>query len=667
MKKQIHIFVALLAILFITISASAQGEWKWANCWSGTGGNPTDYYNSIVKTSFDEEGNIYVFGQMAGQLTFNGSPFMFISNPQVYGSTNRSSLLAKFDTLGNMLWYKVVKSSESVECYPFWMEVKDDKVFISGNLSLDDVDNYTTVGEVWLYYFDTLITGQQVHAIPAEQRIPPYKSGRYTYFATFDLNGNLLDNHFVASFSRKIYTGGLRAEYGLCQAALNYSPFHIDRDGNTFVYAKLSYEGLESDPYTLIVDGDTNKKYDIYLPGNVEPYGRSLFNVMMYKFSPDWELLYAKPMVHHTEGVATSWELSYDSVNTHYVLYIQGMSFDEDDNMYISGYLSLELCGDNGGDLHQYPIHIYWDSTNYSTIQDITSSNLMGYIVKYNINGEVQWSNQIFTRGNDYVSARASFAGCCMSDGNIFVLGQGSYKDEGNGLVYFDEESNPLQRYQQSTTNQTFFVRYNAQTGSYLNQGVVPAINALTGLSPTVLNNRVFSCANILPNRKIYQWDKEGEFIQAIDFNVSGSTKNSSVLANNQGNLLYSVNTTASISFANGVSAYCPAGQSSAVFALYHDPEFATPYVGISEYDGPKPEVRLWPNPATDKITIESEEEFPIVSVSVADMQGTILALLPVNDVRCTLNVHNLAPGTYIAHVQTKAGVSDVKFVVVRN
>ncbi|MBO6080418.1 MAG: T9SS type A sorting domain-containing protein, partial [Bacteroidales bacterium] len=161
-------------------------------------------------------------------------------------------------------------------------------------------------------------------------------------------------------------------------------------------------------------------------------------------------------------------------------------------------------------------------------------------------------------------------------------------------------------------------------------------------------------------------WDKEGEFIQAIDFNVSGSTKNSSVLANNQGNLLYSVNTTASISFANGVSAYCPAGQSSAVFALYHDPEFAQPYVGIPEYDGPEPEVRLWPNPATDKITIESEEEFPVKSVSIADMQGQLLAILPVNDVRCTLNVHKLAPGTYIAHVETKAGVVDRKFVVGR-
>jgi hypothetical protein len=111
---------------------------------------------------------------------------------------------------------------------------------------------------------------------------------------------------------------------------------------------------------------------------------------------------------------------------------------------------------------------------------------------------------------------------------------------------------------------------------------------------------------------------------------------------------------------------YSP-GLSSAVIALYHNPEFTQPYVGVPEYDGPKPEVRLWPNPATDKITIESEEGFPIISVSVADMQGTILTLLPVNDVRCTLNVHNLAPGTYIAHVETKAGISDVKFVVGRN
>ena len=140
-----------------------------------------------------------------------------------------------------------------------------------------------------------------------------------------------------------------------------------------------------------------------------------------------------------------------------------------------------------------------------------------------------------------------------------------------------------------------------------------------------------------------------------------------SLIANEDGNLLVNFRANAPVYFDNNVSVNCPSSQSSAVFALYHNSEFSTPYVGIPEHDGPKPEVRLWPNPATVKITIESEEVFPIVSVAVADMQGTILTLLPVNDVRCTLNVHNLAPGTYLAHVQTKAGISDVKFVVVRS
>ena len=51
-------------------------------------------------------------------------------------------------------------------------------------------------------------------------------------------------------------------------------------------------------------------------------------------------------------------------------------------------------------------------------------------------------------------------------------------------------------------------------------------------------------------------------------------------------------------------------------------------------------------------------------SVAITDMQGQLLAILPVNDVRCTLNVRTLAPGTYIAHINTRAGNTERKFVV---
>ena len=52
MKKQLSLFVATLATLFITLSASAQGEWKWANYWTGNDDplNSTNPYNYIVRT-----------------------------------------------------------------------------------------------------------------------------------------------------------------------------------------------------------------------------------------------------------------------------------------------------------------------------------------------------------------------------------------------------------------------------------------------------------------------------------------------------------------------------------------------------------------------------------------------------------------------------------------
>ena len=60
--KKLQIIIALLATLFSFLAASAQGEWKWANYWSGNGGTANEYYNQIVKTALDEAGNIYVFG-----------------------------------------------------------------------------------------------------------------------------------------------------------------------------------------------------------------------------------------------------------------------------------------------------------------------------------------------------------------------------------------------------------------------------------------------------------------------------------------------------------------------------------------------------------------------------------------------------------------------------
>ena len=677
MKKRLSLFVATLATLFITLSASAQGEWKWAHWWSGTGGEPGLLYNYVSKTAFDEDGNVYIWGVMGGQPTFNGSTFLFINNPQVYGLSRRTSLLTKFDSLGNMLWYKVVKSKER-ECYSHWMEVKDNKVYISGNLSIGDVDHDVST---WLYYFDTLITASQAHAIPEDQRLPPYKPGVYTYFATFDLDGNLLDNHFVNALTREYVGGDIRGEEPLCLPGLGCAPVHVDNGGNTYVFTKLFYNGDESDPYTIQIYGDTNKEYDIYLPGTVNLTQSALYTGMMYKFSPSWELLYAKPMVEHTEGIATSWALVGDSVNQLYRLYIQGLSFDESDNMYVSGYISLAIGSNRGEGIHQYPIHIYWDSTHYSTMQDWSSIDEMPFLIKYDTNGKVLWSNQIYTVGSPKPGAQnfvgAGWRGSCFADNHIYVVGSGAVKSAAS--LSFDDQGHSLQPFTDNHFTTAFFVRYNATTGQYTNYGIIPAENAQPAQIPAVLGNRILTFSN---KSAIYQWCIDGTFINEVDLSSTdmAGLSYSSLLIDDNGNLLLGFPTSSSGIIGNGISYGSPTGGSSAVFALYHDPEFAQPFVpddsvGIEDYlDRRERDIYISPNPTSGPTSVHGYM-YGYQSIELYDLQGRKLADLveawqPSNaSTMQPIPAFDLSPypaGTYLVKINFNRGVSVVRKVVKR-
>ena len=67
--KKTQITLALLATLFTFLTASAQGEWKWAHYWSGTDGLSNTFNNTITNTAFDEDENFYVYGSK--KRTFN--------------------------------------------------------------------------------------------------------------------------------------------------------------------------------------------------------------------------------------------------------------------------------------------------------------------------------------------------------------------------------------------------------------------------------------------------------------------------------------------------------------------------------------------------------------------------------------------------------------------
>ena len=671
-KRYLPLFVATLATLFITLTASAQGEWKWAHYWSGNGNN---IFNKVINTAFDEEGNIYVYGTAGSSPVMDGTPFQFINNPQVLGQNSRSVLLTKYDTLGNLLWYKVIKSSSDNGTLPTWMEVRDNKIHISGNLSVGYVDDIATVNNVWLYYLDTLVTGTQIQSIPTADRTLPFRTGRYTYFITLDLDGNLLENHFVEAFSRQIYSDGNQAWEYLC-GGLAESPIHVDLEGNTYVYTQLIYFGEETNPYTIIVDGDTNRKYDIFLEGNADSYSgvASLSNGMIYKFSPTWELLFVKKLVDHTVGVVASQEHTGDSVTPRFYPYLHGLSYDESDNMYLTGYVELAMYMNGmGGELHQYPAYVYWDSTHFAAIHDITSAEYCNFVIKYNTYGEVVWSNQIHTRGEDISGdpdkyARSAWFSNSYNENAVYVLGWGEYGTHEEALIYFDNESDSLKRFQPERSTICFFAKFNAATGCYESHGIVPAQTAMCGKKPSAIFNRVMAFSTINnTNRTICQWRDDGLFIQSYAVGTSATLENTSVALNNNGYCLASMTANASVSFGNGVSV-----GSGAVFALYHDPEFAQPFVpddsvGIDEYyQNREREIYLYPNP-TDGQTTVCGYMYGYRSIELLDLQGRKLATLLDSPHGTSLPEIDLSPypsGTYLVKINFERGVSVVRKAV---
>ena len=676
MKKITTIAILIAAVL----SASAQGEWKWAHCIGGGNGSGTslaDYYNKINTTAFDSDGNLYVYGMMGGTAKLDGALLDFSENTNVLLTNNPSILLAKFDTLGNMLWYKVVKQSNE-RALPKWMEVRDDRIYIAGDCGFN---------QGWLYYMDTLITASQISSLPDSLQKPPFKRYTYwTFFATLDLDGNLLDDHFVETFSREyVEPAHLRRNRALCEHSFTEpAPLHVDHEGNWYIYTPFCYKGVESEPFTIVVYGDSDRVYDLYLPGNIDPetpISVGFFNAMLYKFSPDWDLMSAKLLVDHTEGMTSIWPNGGDSIKCH-VCYYKGLSFDEEDNMYLSGYMQMSPCYPQAGGLeHHYPIYLYWDSVHRLVVHDITSAEYANFIVKYDTAGNVVWCNQLHTKGyvvndNGVCSTSNAWLGNTLYDNSVYVVGTGYYYIDDSTKVYFDNESNLLQRYTEYTymeshtemtytTGIGFFARYDKNTGAYISHGIVPAMYvSLTGC-PGVVNNRVFAFAkygyDIEYTNLFVEWRDDGTFIKADS--VAGWASSSGIIANERGYVATALLTHGNMSFSSTVEADCHNGSgASAVLAMYHDPEFAEPYVGIPDREGVPQSVKVWPNPTVNTLQVESGESM-LENVSVLDLAGRIMMRQNVQDYHCQIDVSALPMGMYLLEIVSDGRKRYEKFV----
>ena len=651
MKNQLSLFVATLATLFLTLSASAQGEWKWANYWTGNDDplNSTNPYNYVVRTAFDDDGNVYVFGSFGGNAMIydQGQNSYLANHVSLISSTSPGTVLVKFDSTGNMLWHRFIKCTNSNVCRPYDMFIQDNKIVIAGEYSFD----YGLDHQLW--FIDTLITQQTASTYPSGVRNPPYTFGNFSYFAKFDLDGNNLDNHFVHVVSREVHYGDQHSEYPLADGMRGARPICIDSYGNTYIAVTRYYSGVDSLPFTVVVDGDSSKTYPLLLPGNC--YGSNVIrNMMLYKFSPSWELVWMKLVVDHTAGLSPA--IPVDTLNPSFTQFIGGMSIDEDDNLYLSGYLGDMQLYD---EYNQYPILIYWDST-HATITDRGLAYNLPFVIKYNSNGVVLWSNQAFAdnSANNNFANPITWTGNKVLDNSVYLMGYAGSLEGTNTTFYFDN-SNHILPINHSTT---YFVQFNSNSGSFENCGILPGDLSTLDLGEiaevAVINNHLLMFPRnfyITDNyRLLCQFRTNGTFVKAdtIRYAYNVFSSRHGVEVDNHGHILCDMTNSQNLSFGNDLALNFDDHQHShAVIALRYDPSILEPYpvdsVGITQHKDIDSPIKIYPNPTKEILNLENENS-PIENVMIYTTAGKELIQQEPFESRCSINVSALPNGVYL-------------------
>ena len=668
--KLLPLFGALLATLFTFLTASAQGEWKWANYWTGNDDplNSTNPYNYVVRTAFDDDGNVYVFGSFGGNARIydqNQSSY-FCSQVSIIAANTPGTVLAKFDANGNLLWKKVIKSSYDMSNMPYDMYLKDNRVVIAGEYSWDGGSGKQ------LWFLDTLITQQVALSYPSNEFHPPFTFGKYTYFICFDLNGNKLESHFVKTKSRELYLDQ-QADFPLGRRMTGAYPICIDSHGNTYIATPTQYGGSDTLPYTIVIDEDSSKIYNLFLPENCTEPGYVVNNIMLYKFTSNWTLDWMKTVIASTEGIASPSPTNTD-LPPIFNPFVGGMNIDENDNIYLSGYIQDMFLFD---EYNQYPMKFFWDDSHFATVNDHGLAMYLSFIIKYDSNGNVLWSNQTFSDNsqNNNWNNTINWTDNLVKNNSVYLAGRADNLANTNTCYFFDNTNNILPISQ----NSTFFVRFNKQTGEYESCGVVPGEKSTLDLGstakPAVINNHLLMVPRNYTNtsRLLCYFNTDGEFEKAdtVSHLHNKFSSRHTLEIDDEGHILFDMTTSEDLTFGHDLSLNFDDHQHShAVIALRYDPSILEPYpidsTGVAQYDERLDRVRLYPNPAADRITIESPEDLPVNAVAVTNLAGQLFFIQPVGNVSTEVNVRNLAPGTYIAHINTRAGNTDRKFVVGR-
>ena len=190
MKKVLFLAILILNSQFLILNSLRAQGFDWVRTYTGeevTSGATT---NQLLGSCVDSAGNLYILGEFSPQAQLCGEsllPMDVITTP-----LKSAVVIAKLSPSGELLWHKAIYNG-TTSCYAYALRmVGDSGIMAMVQLELPyDAGSYSEYKN--LYYLDTLLTGNDDYLMSTDS-----VSRKHNAFISFDLDGNVTEQHFVA-------------------------------------------------------------------------------------------------------------------------------------------------------------------------------------------------------------------------------------------------------------------------------------------------------------------------------------------------------------------------------------------------------------------------------------------------------------------------------------
>ena len=663
-------FLAMLTLAALTAHAQC---FDWVKSYSGQ--EPTGkFWNYIVSSVTDSHGNLYVAGQFANGAAIDGQdllPFM----PNGASADNPNAAIVKFSPNGQVVWKKVLHANDYAPCNITDIQIiGDSALYFMGQVCIP------RSSDKYLYYLDTLITGDNGSPLLTLDGV---STNAVTIMAILDLDGNLLEHHFLQIAYRdendNLVTldrqsgNAIDTNIIVCDA-LQQGPFCIDREGNIYMgHAAVdmvsllddsvyNYHSVENGLLTgvvFIVDGQP--RFCIY-PQNTPTSA----NYRIVKFAPHFNTLLHFQYLF--EG-NTPWN-----------------SFETLGKMIIDSVGCLYVCNHTAGTttnseciVKDAPSLVLHTSAYQNTFLLKYDSTLIPIYIKQIEYGELAGDLRLIYRHGIFHSMTID-----EDSSSIFV--SSSVFNNNNEVFYIDSTEIELQK-------NAIVLRFDKETGRFVSYGYAKSstMTTMRGRIPHYSSiickkNRVFApvayqndiqfqnqTINVEQSQAgkgIYIWDYNGAPLQYIDFNSATQqyAEPSTSLCLKDSILYISGYTFSDMTF--GDISLNSNGHSLAYTAKYTDTAFMTPYVHAEEPgevsitlvdDGVA--LVAYPNPFRQSVKIKVESgklkvENGVATAWLTDLTGRReeVRLTPDGPNRYTLDLTSRPQATYLLTLTTADG-----------